>query len=102
MGLHGQIETELRHAQLLAEGDSPVLVDVDLEHFRSAARKVEEEVNARDIEDKPDSELVEELKVLVPEGPRKPPGRKRSVRKSKRHPPQQPKKATSWRNLIKV
>lgn len=101
--LHTQIETELQHAQLLADGDSPVLVDIDLEHFRTSARKIEEEVNARKIEDKPDNELLEELKVLVPEGPRKPPGRRVDppVRRSGRRPTNASRTTTSWRNLIK-
>jgi len=104
LGLHGQIELELQHAQLLADGDGPVLVDIDLEHFRSSARKVEQEVNARSIEDKSDADLLEELKILVPEGPRKPPGRKvkSPARRSKRRSSQGSKKSASWRTLIKV
>jgi len=104
MGLYGQIEMELQHAQLLSDGDGPVLVDVDLEHFRSSARKVEQEVNARPIEDKSDADLMEELQLLVPEGPRKPPGRKAKSppRRSKRRSSQGSKKSATWRNLIKV
>ena len=104
MGLHGQVEMELQHAQLLADGDGPVLVDIDLEEFRTSARKVEEEVNARSIEGKRDADLLEELKLLVPEGPRKPPGRKvkSPTRRAKRRPSQGSKRNASWRNLIKV
>ena len=67
--LHGQITADVQQARLMAGENAEVLVDVDLDHLRGAARKVEQDANARPFVEKTDAELLAELKTLSGDAP---------------------------------